>query len=199
MSLDPEILPPPPYDAGSDSEAGSAGAALAIAPRGADLLPASQPGDPMYETDRMVEEYIRASKAPATQRAYMSDWRHFVGWCEKGGLLSLPAAPGTVARYITDLAKPGDGRKPRKPATIIRRLTSINRMHKIEKFASPASLNNNPGVADTLHGIQRRLGMKQQRKEPLTRERIVEVLKVLDGPIPAPCGGQSWPPCGSRT
>ena len=61
MSLDPEILPPTPYDAGSGSEDGSAGAALAIAPPSADLLPASQPGDPMYETDRMVEEYIRAS------------------------------------------------------------------------------------------------------------------------------------------
>jgi integrase len=27
--------------------------------------------------------------------------------------------------------------------------------------------------------------MKQQRKEPLTRERIVEVLGILDGPIAA--------------
>jgi len=51
----------------------------------------------------------------------------------------------TVARYITYLSKPGDGAKARKPATIVRRLTSINRMHKIEKFDSPASLNNNPG------------------------------------------------------
>jgi hypothetical protein len=91
VSLDPEILPPTPYDAGSDSEDGSAGAALAILPRDAEFLPASQPGDPMYETDRMVEEYIRASKAPATQRAYLSDWRHFVGWCEKSGFAALPA------------------------------------------------------------------------------------------------------------
>ena len=186
MSLDPEILPPTPHDAGSEEGSlPSAGAALAIVPRGAEFLPASQPGDPMHETDRMVEEYIRASKAPATQRAYLSDWKHFVGWCEKSGFAALPAAPSTVARYITYLSKPGDGAKPRKPATIIRRLTSINRMHKIEKFDSPASLNNNPGVADTLHGIQRRLGVKQQRKEPLTRERIVEVLGVLDGPIAA--------------
>ena len=56
MSLDPEILPPTPHDAGS--EEGSAGAALAIVPRDAEFLPASQSGDPMYETDRMVEEYI---------------------------------------------------------------------------------------------------------------------------------------------
>ena len=121
MSLDPEILPPTPHDAGSEEGSlSSAGAALAIVPRGAEFLPASQPGDPMHETDRMVEEYIRASKAPATQRAYLSDWKHFVGWCERSGLLSLPAAPGTVARYITYLSKPGDGAKPRKPATIVR-------------------------------------------------------------------------------
>ena len=142
MSLDPEILSPTSPDAGSEEGSlPSAGAALAIVPRDAELIPA--PGDPMHETDRMVEEYIRASKAPATQRAYMSDWKHFVGWCEKSGLLSLPPAPGTVARYIPYLAKPGDGAKPRKPATIVRRLTSINRMHKIEKLASPASLSNN--------------------------------------------------------
>ena len=148
MSLDPEILPPTPYDAGpEEGSLPSAGAALVTVPRGAEFLPALEPGDPMYETDRMVEEYIRASKAPATQRAYMSDWKHFVGWCEKSGLLSLPAAPGTVARYITYLAKPGDGATPRKPATIVRRLTSINRMHKIEKLASPASLSNKIGRA----------------------------------------------------
>ena len=76
-------------------------------PRDAEFLPASQPGDPMHETDRMVEEYIRASKAPATQRAYLSDWKHFVGWCEKSGFAALPAAPSTVARYIT---VPGEAR-----------------------------------------------------------------------------------------
>ena len=74
MSLNPEILPPTPYDAGSEEGSlPSVGVALAIVPRDTEFLPALQPDDPMYETDRLVEEYIRASKAPATQRAYLSD------------------------------------------------------------------------------------------------------------------------------
>jgi hypothetical protein len=39
VSLEPEILPPTPYDAGPED--GSTGAALAILPRGAEFLPAA--------------------------------------------------------------------------------------------------------------------------------------------------------------
>ena len=45
MSLDPEILPPTPYDAGSEEGSRpSAGAALAIVPRDAEFLPALAAG-----------------------------------------------------------------------------------------------------------------------------------------------------------
>ncbi len=52
-----------------------------------------------------AEDFVRAAKAPATLRAYRSDWAHFEAWCQTHQLLALPAEPTTVAAlYITDLA-----------------------------------------------------------------------------------------------
>jgi integrase len=89
-----------------------------------------------------------------------------------------------VALYLTSLAKPGEGEKPRKAATITRRLTSINAAHKRAGLDSPATMNHRL-VADTLHGIRRTLGVAQMRKKPLTRDRIVKLIGALEGPIAA--------------
>jgi integrase len=127
---------------------------------------------------------MKQSKADATNRAYASDWRHFVQWCTENGLPSLPATPSTVALYITSLAKPREGEKPRKAATITRRLTSINVAHQKAKLDSPATMNHNL-VADTLHGIRRNLTTAQTRKKPLTRNCLIKLLDVLEGPVTA--------------
>lgn len=79
---------------------------------------------------------------------------------------------------------PGEGEKPRKAASITRRLTSINAAHKERGLDSPATMNHRL-VADTLHGIRRTLGVAQTRKKPLTRDRIVKLLGALEGPIAA--------------
>jgi integrase len=147
-------------------------------------LPDLPPDDPLYETVQAAEEYILAAKAQATRRAYASDWRHFMLWCAVNDLAALPATPSTVALYLTSLAKPPAGEKPRKAATITRRLTAINAAHKEEGLDSPATMNHRV-VADTLHGIRRTLGTAQTRKKPLTHDRIVKLLNSLEGPIPA--------------
>jgi len=172
----PEILPPDP--AGLVLVPAAAGNSLA---RG---LPELSPGDPLYETAQAAHRYMEQAKAAATRRAYASDWRHFAQWCQANGLESLPATPSTVALYLTSLAKPRENEKPRKAATITRRLTSINAAHKEKGLDSPATMNHRL-VADTLHGIRRNLGVAQTRKKPLTRDRIVKLLGALEGPIAA--------------
>jgi len=170
----PEILPP-------------AGLALAPLSTGAGLasgLPQLSPDDPLYETAQAAHQYMEQAKAPATRRAYASDWRDFATWCQTNGLASLPATPSTVALYLASLAQSGEGKKPLKAATITRRLTSINAAHKEAGEDSPATMNHRL-VADTLHGIRRTLGVAQTRKKPLTRDRIVKVLDALQGPIAA--------------
>lgn len=136
------------------------------------------PDDPLWETAQAAAAYMEKALAEATRRAYYSDWRHFTAWCNQNRLTSLPATPGTVALYLTSLARPREGEKPRKAATITRRLTAINAAHKRADLDSPATMNHRL-VADTLHGIRRTLGVAQTRKMPLTLDRIVRLLRAL--------------------
>jgi len=171
----PEILPPGPN---------AAPARIQAEPGLAHRLPSLPLGDPLYETVQAAHKYMEQAKAKATRRAYDSDWRHFVSWCDANGLASLPATPSTVALYLTSLATPMEDEKPRKAATITRRLTSINWAHKENNLDSPATMNHRL-VADTLHGIRRKLGVAQTRKKPLTRDRLVKLINSLEGPIAA--------------
>ncbi len=59
-----------------------------------------------------ARRYIASAKAPATLRAYRSDWAHFTAWCDRHGRTALPAEADTVALYLSDLARTA------KPATL---------------------------------------------------------------------------------
>ena len=72
----------------------------------------------------LVQGYQRASKAASTVRAYKTDAAVFTAWCSARGLSSLPAAPSTVAGFISHEAKAG-----RASSTIGRRLAEISYAH----------------------------------------------------------------------
>ncbi|HVA91973.1 MAG TPA: hypothetical protein VNL71_19270, partial [Chloroflexota bacterium] len=172
----PEILPPATDLTPDFPRRQSSANSLALRPFRID--------DPLYETARSATEFIGAAKADATRRAYKSDWNDFAAWCRGHGLAFLPAQPETVALYISALAKPSNGERPRKPSTITRRLTAITARHKVEGLDSPAAMRH-PLVADALHGIRRKLGTAPTMKRPLTREKIVKMIASLEGPIAA--------------
>lgn len=119
-----------------------------------------------------TREYLAASKAASTRRAYRSDWRHFDEWRRAHGLIGLPAAPETVALYITDLAA------SRKPGTIRRRLTVITAAHRAAGYPSPASMQH-AVVAETLKGIRRTLGTAQTGKRPLSTGDLRRIIEAL--------------------
>jgi site-specific recombinase XerD len=114
-------------------------------------LPTLKPDDPLYDTAQAARQYVRAAKSAATRRAYNSDWKHYVVWCQEHDLVFLPAEPATIVYYITALAEMG-----RKRSTITRRLTSITTAHKKAGFDSPAHMKN-AVVADTMQGIRHTL------------------------------------------
>ena len=116
--------------------------------------------------------FLRASKAPSTLRAYRSDWQHFVCWCNGRTVLSLPAAPETVALYLVALAE------THRPATLTRRLTSIAKAHATAGHSNPASTRH-AVVAETLQGIRRTLGTAQPGKTPLLTADLIQVLAHL--------------------
>jgi hypothetical protein len=64
------------------------------------------------ELEAKVAKAVTATRAPATLRAYRSDWADFASWCEGLGAESLPAAPAVLAAYLSELAQPADGRPP---------------------------------------------------------------------------------------
>src|SRR4051812_48307919 len=79
-----------------------------------------------------VEQYVQASKADATLRAYASALRGFAGWCAERGVCSLPAAPSTVAEYLTERANAG-----KSMATLASCMAAITWVHKRAELLSP--------------------------------------------------------------
>jgi integrase len=117
-----------------------------------------------------VNGYVRASKAPATLRAYRIDWRLFCEWCAARGVASLPAEPSTVAGYLAALADRC------ATATIARKLTSINVAHAAAGFERPS---RSAIVEATWKGIRRTLGVSQQGKDPLLTADVRAMVATL--------------------
>lgn len=133
-----------------------------VAPDGAELA----------RLTSQAAEYIRAGKASATLRAYRSDWRHFDSWCHEHGFLALPAAPETVAFYL------GEFGSRQAAATLTRRLTSINKVHRAAGHPAPALMQHLP-VGETLKGIRRTHGTEQTPKQPLFTENLRAMIDRL--------------------
>jgi len=144
-----------------------------------DLIVSELQGREVARLDRLAQQargFIEAAKAENSRRAYRSDWRHFESWCRSHGLACLPAAPETVALYLTDLAA------DHKPSSLERKLTSITKAHQAAGFPTPASMQN-AVVSETMKGIRRTLGTAQPGKEPLLTADIRQMLDALDGSL----------------
>jgi site-specific recombinase XerD len=118
-------------------------------------------------------EYLRASSASSTQRAYRSDWRHFEAWCAEHGRSSLPAASTTVALYITHVAHV----EKRKCSTIQRKLAAISQAHQVAKYLSPT---HDAEVRKVFAGIRRTLGTAQHGKAPVDVEDLRAMVSVRE-------------------
>jgi site-specific recombinase XerD len=121
--------------------------------------------------DDRVTEFLTASKAPATLRAYRSDWAAFTAWCETHAVTPIPASAETIARYITDLAG------VKAVATIQRRLTSISMAHQTAGHETPT---RHSLVRETWRGIRRTFGTASQGKTPLRSADIRTLVSRLD-------------------
>jgi hypothetical protein len=71
-------------------------------------------------SSRLAADFIKASRAPNTLDAYVSDFRIFDAWCSERALVSLPPTPDTLCMFLADEASRG-----RRPSTLQRRLAAI--------------------------------------------------------------------------
>lgn len=114
--------------------------------------------------------YAAQSKAPNTIRAYRSDWADFSRWCGTHGVDAMPAAPETIAAYLTALAS------THKPATISRRIAAISQAHQTAGHPTPTT---SAAVKAVWSGIRRTLGTKQSGKAPAVTDDIRAMVATL--------------------
>ncbi len=108
------------------------------------------------QLDERARAYAEAARAPATLRAYATDWRRFTSWCTAHDVDALPATPHTVALFLADL--------PGRPSTLRRKLAAIAVMHRAAGHDSPS---DNGIVRATFAGIRRERGVAPRPKTAL--------------------------------
>jgi site-specific recombinase XerD len=126
-----------------------------------------------------VQEFLAAEKSAATRRAYNADFAAFSEWCAQSGgadcsdaaAAGLRAAPLTVAKYLSWLAKAG-----KKASTLQRAIAAIAAAHKAAGYESPT---DSEGVRAVMRGIRRTIGNKALRKAPATAAAIATMLETL--------------------
>ena len=119
--------------------------------------------------DQGVADSLEAVLSDNTQRVYGTQWRLFNDWCNEVGLVSLPAEPLTVARYLA--ARAGSGASI---ATIRLATSAISKAHEWVKAESPC---RDPGVRASLKGWGRRLAKPQRQSGALTAD-VLAVIRL---------------------
>src|SRR6202790_5561362 len=112
-------------------------------------------------------DLAKAEKAPATRKAYGTDFRLFRVYCAAKGVSALPAAPETVASYIAAEAETA------KPSTIGRRIAAIRYAHKLAGFDAPTDAE---GVKATMRGICRTFGSAKNKKAPAVAAKMLSMV-----------------------
>src|SRR5215472_5375224 len=133
-----------------------------------DTLPA-----PLIDLEGLGERaaaFARASRSPATRRAYGSDWRHFEAWALAAGYSALPATSGTVGIYLAAHA----GQLTH--STLRRRVAAIAVAHKLAGYAFDA---RHPAIHDVLAGIRRELGARASTKNAITVDDLRAMIRRL--------------------
>ena len=109
--------------------------------------------------------------APATRRAYCSDFAIFSSWCEERAFTPLPAKPAAIATFLSAQAEAGV-----KTSTLSRRVAAIRYAHTSAGLEPPTSAEV---VKATMKGIRRSLGVATAKKAPATVERLLEMLEAV--------------------
>lgn len=121
--------------------------------------------------------------APNTQRAYDSDWRGFVRFCEHAGFKPLPATPPALEAFIEyslpyqahvpyKYLLPEAPRRKCRASTLERAIAAISAVHEWLQYRNPT---NHPDVAHTLR-INTRRRSARTPKAPLPYSAIERAL-----------------------
>ncbi len=124
----------------------------------------------LEEIEDKARAYAAAAKSENTNRAYASDWRHFLVWCDARLLVAMPAELGTVVGYITDHA----GKLC--VSTLRRRLSAIRQAHK---YAGHPLDTAHVAFKDVWIGIRKEHGRPADQKAALVIAELRRAVEAL--------------------
>ncbi|MDQ1419001.1 MAG: hypothetical protein QOJ52_963 [Acidimicrobiaceae bacterium] len=93
------------------------------------------------------------------------------------GLQPLPATPGTVAGYLSELKCPPDDRRPLSMATMTRRLAALGQVHLVSGHPNPCV---DQLVKDFMRGARREKRVAPRQKKAIATEDIRAAVTALD-------------------
>ena len=114
--------------------------------------------------------YADEARATNTTRAYRADWRSFSRWCTDRCIVALPAAPATLALYLTDQAD------RLRVSTLQRHLSGIVHAHRQAGHGSPF---DDARVREVWRGIRRAKGTAQVGKAAVLTADLRAMLATL--------------------
>ncbi|MFT8246462.1 site-specific integrase [Roseomonas sp. BN140053] len=143
----------------------------ALVPLDDDRLPALSPA-----TVASVTRYALASRADSTREKYKRDWAAFSLWCRAQGRPNLPAAPETVAAYVSEAADRG-----LSPSTVNRIVAAIGYTHRLAGLQPPQKTDGGQLILSVLAGIRRSHGKPPVRKAAADSDVVRDVLRSIKG------------------
>ena len=118
----------------------------------------------LSETMRKID----GAYAPATIRAYKSNFERFIEFCDQEKIVALPANQETVASYIRNLS---NGKL--KSASIRIAVASISAIHRLNEYSDPTS---HPNVKIELRRMHRNLGRESKQASGINAELLRKML-----------------------
>lgn len=125
--------------------------------------------------DEALIDAARRAMSPNSWRALRADLRVFGDWTAARGLMTLPAAPETLASFLRDQAEHG-----KKAATLSRYASSIGRLHALADLPDPTKAEL---VRLELKAQRRALGVRQQQARGLRFRGEVADPLLAAGPV----------------
>jgi site-specific recombinase XerD len=115
---------------------------------------------------------IQGAYAPATIRAYKSNFINFISFCEEIRRPSLPADPEDVAQYVYTLSC-----SHFKSASIRLAVAAISTIHKLNKLSDPTQ---SPEVKIELRRMHRKLGRASGQAHGVTIHTLKHMLDAAN-------------------
>ena len=123
-----------------------------------------------------AQHYATASKSLATLRAYASDWRIYLAWCDEHRLAPMPASAEQVAVFIARQAETGTA-----VSTLVRRIAAIGHHHKLAGHTPPTARDGAGRLSEVMAGIRSEHGRPPKRKRAARARILVEMLASCEG------------------